>query len=210
MNVIIDTVKFIKGGTMCRLFLLDGEVIDIFTDLAIKYKLKNGIALRIDTFQELIEENTKYQARKSAFDYVSYKPRNTFQIKMKLKSCGYDDSVIDDAIKHIKELGYLDDEKFIESYINDTLKFKRYSSGKALQMLTNNGVSYDSAQRYIEKYYTEEVQLENAYADIIRKVEKLKNYSDKEKINKLRAFLQRKGYSFEIINNSIKRYFNKS
>lgn len=195
----IENIQLLKDGTMCRLFLNNGEFFEVYFDILIKRNLKQGSEVSNDELESILQEHKFFQARKEAFDYVSYKPRNSNQVKRKLRDIGYDEVYIEDAINHLRDLNYLDDEKFAESYIRDVIKFKSYSRIQAKEKLISNGVHIKLAEKILNKYYNTEIEINNAIKEAEKRLKTIKTKDIRMVEKKVRDSLIRKGFSYEIV-----------
>lgn len=176
---------FIDGEFFCS---LDDE--SIYT-----MKLKEGV--EVDTI--LLEKAATQSAYKKALNYSLYILAKYYKTKheliKKLKEKEYKDDTINSVIEKLKELGYLNDEMYVEDYIrskqgsNQTIN-KRTLYNKLLQ----KGIDRELVQNSLKNVDIDEYDIAMKAAE--KKLRSLKG-SPREKKAKLYSYLYGKGFEYE-------------
>ena len=135
------------------------------------------------------ERFDKYKTR--VFKFVLYKPRTEKEVYYKFKN-------FERVIGILKELKYIDDKRYAEMYIEDSLNIKRLSRFEIKNKLREKGVNtqdiYDAFQKFEDELRSKEI--ENAI-NILKKKDYI--YLEDEKKRKVENYLYRKGYTHESI-----------
>ena len=108
-------------------------------------------------------------------------------------SSSVDQNLLEDVIEHLKEIGYINDESYIERAVNEFMAINTLSIREMKNKLYAKGISSDIIDWYFEKNEDEIVEYELRCA----KKTILKKQSQMER-EEIEQFLYRKGYSLEI------------
>ncbi|MCR4956228.1 MAG: recombination regulator RecX [Lachnospiraceae bacterium] len=146
-----------------------------------------------------VEDMVKH-ARKKAMSLLEVQDRTRKQLYDKLKTLGYPESVVDNAISYVESFHYLDDYRYAENYIR-----YRQSSKSRQQLkieLLKKGVCSDLIERAMEETY------EADESAMIMELLKKKHYNpqdgDMKQRNRIMGYLMRRGYSLDDIKRCMK------
>lgn len=102
-----------------------------------------------------------------ALKYLMYMSRSAYELEVYLKSKGFEETEIGETLDFLKELHYIDDEKYCKSYTKNQI-----AKGKGPIRLRNElkekGISQDYIDIALEEYYDGENQKENAMKQAIK------------------------------------------
>lgn len=144
--------------------------------------------------------------KQSALSYslklLSYRGRSEGELIKRLSMKGYADNEIKDAIRHLKEMGLIDDR-------NVAFNFRQFAEGT--KKLGAMGIRSFLLTRGIPAEIIDEVcQDIDEESNALRLLEKrIKDFSNERDKRKVYSLLQRKGYSFETIRKVLKNFYNK-
>lgn len=141
----------------------------------------------------------------AAFHYLSYRPRSEFEVTMRLRKRGFDDSSIESALLKLKEKGLVDDYAFAQFWKENRESFSPRSRVALHRELRQKGVA-----SHIITEATKEIDEEaGAYRAGQKKAERLAP-SDRESFyRKLGSFLRRRGFNFGITQNTVKQLWQE-
>lgn len=133
------------------------------------------------------EENIR--ARDAAIKYVGISKKTEYEVKQKLKRLNITSSVIHQEIEYLKELGYIDDLDYVQSYLRQCDKMEQYSIYEITNKLLQKGVKASIIEQEIECLKESDYELR-----VIEKLNKgkIKSYDDIKKQN----YLYRRGFRF--------------
>ena len=106
------------------------------------------------------ERFDKYKTR--IFKFVLYKPRTEKEVYYKFKNFENSELYLEKVIDILKELKYIDDKRYAEMYIEDSLNIKRLSRFELKNKLREKGVNtqdiYDVFQKFEEELRSKEIE----------------------------------------------------
>lgn len=141
-----------------------------------------------------------------ALFYLSFRQRTVCEMEKyllkKSKQISCDEDVVNQIIKRLKELNYLNDLEFAKSYI--ILKDKTKPRGKKLLYfdLLKKGLKEETIEKALAEI-DEDEEVEKAKKVLRKKSQSLKSKNDFDKRNKLQKFLYGRGFSYEIAKKAI-------
>ena len=136
-----------KNKNTYEITLENKEIITIYDELILKYDLLITKELDDYTKKLILEENTYYEAYYKALKYLSIKMRTKFEISKYLSD--YPSNIIDKVITKLYEENYLNDEKYITSYINDQINLNNKGHNKILKELELMGFDSNTISHYL-------------------------------------------------------------
>jgi len=174
--------------------------LEIYDDLILKYELLLKKKITEEEFTKLKDENTSLAGYYLALNYLNSKMRTKKEIKEYLKRKEIPEPFILEAILKLENLGYLNDTKYVNFYINDSLKFSKDGPNKIKQKLKDLGISESIIDEALSSIHSS-VFKEKMEKLVSKKIEA--NHSDSEATlkNKLFRYLLSCGYSKEMILN---------
>lgn len=144
-----------------------------------------------------MDELVEFDALKTkVLKYVLYKKRTEYEIRLKFKDVS--ENMLDDVIGYLKELGYINDNNYIERAVNEFMNLRTLSIKEISYKLFSKGLSSKIIDDYFEK---NEEKLEEYEKKCAKKIyiKKSSNLDKKDII----TFLKKKGYREESINYAI-------
>lgn len=159
-------------------------------------KLKEG--MDVDT--ELLMEASKKSSYKKALNYslnlLSKSSKTKQELIKKMTEKEYNEDTIAAVIAKINDLGYINDQKYIEDFIRNKADTSQGLNKRTLQnKLIQKGVDKDLIQQSLDNSCIDEYQ--NALQVAEKKYRNLKG-NEREKKSKLYAFLIGKGFDYDI------------
>ena len=125
--------------------------------------------------------------------YIFYKKRTEKEILEKFKN--EDSDILDETIENLKELGYINDEKYFERFMNEAIALKNLSIFELKYKLYSKGAKESAIDDYISK--NEEMLEEYELLSARNIVNKKKNTQEMQDII---LYLKKKRYRPETIN----------
>lgn len=180
---------------------IDGKYVFAISKLDVAfYNLKEGEELSKKKYDEILENVVLAKAKLTAFNYLGYKDRTKREIIRRLKEKGFTKDVTKQTLEFLIKYGYINDLEFSKKFVKQRVVSKGYGKYKVVRELKEKGVSEDIIEIVTEDI--EPLEIEAALKLSIKKARNLnlEEYKDKQK---LYAYLQRRGYSYEIIKNVI-------
>lgn len=182
---------------------LDGEyAFPVGESTLIDFRLMKGMELT-DAQVTLIKnkENTN-KAYGDAVNYLSYELRTEKEIKDYLYKKEYTTPTIMDVMDKLKDLNYLDDAAYAQSFINTQLRISANGPRIIEQKMFKKGVPEDIIKQKMSEI-DPDILLENATEFAKKQARKTNHASFKQQMIKLRQSLYSKGFSSDITNEAI-------
>ena len=143
-----------------------------------------------------IEEFDKLKTR--VLKYIMYKKRTENEVKRKFAE--EDSELLNDVIEHLKEIGYINDNNYVERAIAEFMNLNNLSLKELKYKLLSKGVNANALEDYISNYCEDLEEYEvNSAKNIILK---------KQKTMEEQAIIQhllKKGYKMDSIKEAIER-----
>lgn len=171
-------------------------------ELKYSHDLKIDKEIDNDFIENILKEEEAKKAINAALNFLSYRQRSEKEIRGKLREKGYEENYIERAISFCKKETYIDDEAFATSFVRDKINLNNFGSYRLRNELSLKGVDSDIVERVLDENTADEY--DRALELAIKKFSSYKD-DDRNKIyRKLGGFLQRKGYSFDIVSKILK------
>jgi len=135
--------------------------------------------------ENTIFNNAFVRAKKAC----SSRERTESEVSAMLREWGMDDGQVAEIISLLKSEKYIDDTRYISSFINDRVKFQKWGMIKIRYALSGKGLSSELTLRAIEEFDSEE------YISMIRSELKKKHRTLKGQASEIKQKLVRFGMS---------------
>jgi regulatory protein len=167
-------------------------------ELVYKHTIKVGSSFDAEEIEKIVENDNYVKAKRDALSFLERSYKTESEVCSKLQKKGYDEKTINRVIDFMREYKFVDDEKYINLYIND--KLNSQGRKKIVFDLRKKGVGEDALSGNIDKIHRC-TEVETAYKLAEKKYAVLsKRYTEKQKLNnKLSQYLFSRGYSWDII-----------
>ena len=147
-----------------------------------------------------------------ALNFVSIRPRSEKEIReylvKKIHRWGISESLLEDIINRLSELGYVDDLTFSQAFISSRNRFRPKGKRLITQELKQKGISSDVIENALNRLERDEEGGESSQVDLARRavqkrLQSFKRYDKQERRNKLYSFLLRRGFDHDTIRSLI-------
>ncbi len=193
----ITSIQPQKNKDRVNIYIDNVFSIGISEELRYKYKLEIGMEVDDEFIKGVLQHEEQNKVINHALNLLSYRQRSEKEIYNALKRKNFEDSYIKNAIDYCRENRYLDDRAFAESFIRDKMNLNSFGPERIRYELILKGISKDIIEDLLTIDYDE--QYEMAMDLALKKLNTYKNGDRNSIYRKLTGFLQRKGYSFDII-----------
>lgn len=128
--------------------------------------------------------------------YVLFKKRTEKEVRQKCKQLDYTEDYTDEVIDYLKEGEYINDEIYVQKYIQNVIKLKKCSVFEIKMDLIRRGVDDDLIEKYIDDVlyeYEEQCAIDLA----------MKKYRSDADVDKVKKYLMNKGYTHSNVTKAI-------
>jgi regulatory protein len=168
-------------------------------------ELKIGQEISDNRLKELAEDVSLAHCLNVAYRFLSYRPRSEAEMKERLHRRGFEDSKIEIVINKLKEQNLLDDTAFAQFWKENRETFRPRSQRLTRLELKKKGV----AAAIIEEVTKESDDTQSAYQAAQKKVQHLPNQDYEVFRRRLGDYLQRRGFGYSVINQTVKRIWQE-
>lgn len=159
-------------------------------------KLKEGLEVDKELLMQASREANYRKAMNYSLNVLAKYYKTKYEIAKKLKEKDYADDTINAVISRLAELGYLNDENYVEAYLRSKQDTSQGLNKRTLfNKLAQKGVDKELIQQCLDNANIDEYQ--NAMDISVKKLQSLKGDSRAKK-SKLYSFLLYKGFDYEI------------
>ncbi len=200
--VITSINEQVKDDSRVNIFI-DGKYVFAISKMDVAfYNLKEGEELPAKKYNEILENVVLAKAKLTALSYLSYKDRTKREVIRKLKEKGFNKDVTKKTLMFLIQYGYINDLEFSKKFVKQRVCSKGYGRFKVVRELREKGISDEIIEVVTENIQEDEIETAFKYGLKKAKNLDLSEYKDKQK---LYAYLQRRGYSYEIIKTVIEQ-----
>ncbi len=194
----IKNYKKVKNNCYQIYFIDNQKEITLYDDIILKYNL---LLKKEITEKELIEiqkENEKLNCYYKAIHYVTNKNRAKKEIKEYLKRNGFDYQQIENTITKLEEKNIINEENYIEAFVNDQLKLTANGPKKIKKKLMDLEFAEEKIEDYLAKI-PDEIWHEKLKHSIIKKTKANKKEGSNKIKEKILFTFIREGFNKEEI-----------
>lgn len=167
------------------------------------YEIKEEYEVAEKTYQEIMTKLLPRRAKLRAMNLLKSRTYTTAQLSEKLKTGGYPDQIIKEAIDYVASYGYINDRQYAYDFVEYNKEIK--SKNRIIMDLRKKGISADLIEEAWQEIVGEERQ-ELEKEQIIKLMEK-KHFSPQtatlQEKQKMTAYLYRKGFAIETIRTAL-------
>lgn len=212
-----------------HLFIDGKHAMTVTLDVAATERLTVGQECppaRLERLHQAEEMQTAYE---SAVRFLSYRPRSSREVEMRLRKKGYTPEQIADAIERLRKQGYVDDMEFARFWVSNRMAFSPRGPRLLRSELRQKGVPQDVVDAVLQEQVEAQAEAEQQAEDtaavwgetsddptpgsdlanaltIARK--KWRSYSTLDPQTarrRLTGFLMRRGYNYETVDGVMRR-----
>jgi len=143
-----------------------------------------------DQLQRCLEQGYRFLSRRGHFQK---------ELRRKLRLKGYDSEVINKALQYLENKGYLNDAQLLTLFVQDAIHLKRYGPNLIKSKLFERGLPDAAIDQALKTHYPPELQHQICQELANKKWSILKKSTKPNIRQKLGAFLQQRGFTWETI-----------
>jgi len=144
------------------------------------------------------------KAKAHALRYLSYRDRSKWELSQYLGKKEHSPPVIQKTLDYLAELNYVDDQRFALQWGQYKINKNKIGKNRLYVELLGKGVNKETIEGILSALYEENPEMELAVECARKKWVALKSFEEKKKKRLLVQYLQRKGFSSDIIYQSLR------
>lgn len=189
-----------KAKNRVNIYIDNEFAFGISSLLLVDYDLYKGKEISSSEIEKYKEGDNLSKCLTRAYRFLSFRPRSEKEMREKLLE-KYDEETVKKSIKKLKNLNYVNDEEFARMWINSRRSGR---SKKALEFeLKKKGVDAELINKSLSNLNKDDEV--DAALKLVQSRRKYQGLSGNEAYQKIGGFLSRRGYSYEIIKEVIKK-----
>lgn len=146
-----------------------------------------------------LEEKALTRARNTAYRFLTYRPRSRAELEAKLRERGFEEAVLEIVLADLMRLGYVNDRQFANQWTLSRTRLRGFGRRRIEQELKNKGIDRELIREVFAEVFVDETELETAKLIAEKKINAMARFDRETRRRRLAGFLERKGFSFEII-----------
>lgn len=156
-----------------------------------------------EEFQELMKKENVEKIFNRCLNYTSKALKTSKEVRDYLYRLKVAPSLHNDIITRLEKLGFIDDKKYLEMYLEEKFNYSTDGSIKIINKLYLKGFDKNDIVPYLHKYC--ELEKKN----LIKVIETRIKSKGKDDKNKLIRYLLQKGYEYSLIKEVVGDYINE-
>ncbi len=182
---------------------LDNTELILYEDVILKNNLLRTSNINLELLEKVMNENIYYEIYNMALTYIEIKMRTSKEIKDYLNKKNFNTKLIDEVLDRLNKEGYLNEEKYIDAFVNDKVNLTNWGPYKIKKSLLDLELDETLINNKLNTI-NENIWNGKIEKIINKKLNSLKNKSNYMIKNKLKIDLYNLGYD----NNSIEENLN--
>jgi regulatory protein len=143
-------------------------------------------------------------AKSQAFSYLSYRDRSKKEVTDYLVGKGHPPSVIQATLQYLEKLNYINNQRFAMEWGRSRVEIKKFGKKRLRNELSGKGISSHIIETTLDILYESHIEKDLALASANKKLVALDGLEPEKKIRRLVQYLQRRGFSSDIIYETLK------
>lgn len=176
--------------------------------IVLRMELRIGQELLPEQLEQLRSEDAEQQAVDRALNYLSFRPRSREEVRRYLQRKETPPYIIDAALERLDRLDFVNDRAFVEFWVENRDKFNPRGARALKNELRMKGVERDIVDELVDKDQDEELALRAARKKATS-LARLPGIDYPTFRNRLGAFLQRRGFGYEVVTHAVKSLWNE-
>lgn len=196
-----------KKGERENIYIDNNFAFGLSSELRYKYDLYIGKEITDEFINDVLKAEEQNKVLNHAFNILSYGQKSKKDLYTKLIRKGYEEEFVLKAIDYCEERDYINDKLYAESFFRDKTNLNKYGVNKIRYDLIAKGVSKDIVNEVLDVDPDDEFERALELAN-----KKIKSYKNDEKnavYRKLGGFLQRRGYTYDVVSKVLRQVLNE-
>lgn len=146
-----------------------------------------------------LNEKDVSRAKNCAYRYLSYRPRSRAEVERKLVEKHFPREIIHTVLVDLDRLGYVNDPDFARQWARSRVRLRGFGRRRIEHELTGKGVSGDIISEALDGVFDDSSETDIARREAEKKLKTLGRFEPEARRRRLAGFLERKGFSSDII-----------
>jgi regulatory protein len=175
-----------------------------------RFRLREGMELSGEQVVAIQNGEVRQECFDKAMSYLQLRLHSQSELRRKLMRGDYGPVLIDSVLEQLRELGYLDDERFAKTKALSASQHKHQGKRRARIELLKAGVKGEVAEQALDDVYQQTDSLANARLLAQKQAPRLRRLDLVVARRRLVGMLQRRGFDYETIKPVVDEVLNSS
>ena len=190
--------KIVRKGTKYLVFFNNqDDFLTLNEDQIVEYRIIVGNSFNKKDYQKIKHSEKLATSYNKVLHYIDFKPRTTKEVKDYLAKTGLSEGEITKIIKKLIDIKYLDDERYLNGYLQEFIK-KAKGRNYIIQTLLSKGIDKQDILVALNNYSLEE-ERQNAIRVATKLITTINHYPLKKQQLVIQNHLLQDGFSYDII-----------
>lgn len=195
--------KVERKGNKIQVTFSDSTILKLSSDVFKKFSLNAGDVVESRFIDLLKKENEYFEAKKSALRLLSIRNHSYQELYRKLSKKKFSEDIIKKVLDDLTALGYLNDKTFAEQFFKE-LTEKLFGPLKIKNEMIKRGVAKEVVDEILSEYFNNDEMQKEIIQKLLSKNKFSKKISNRNELQKIYNYLVSRGFSSEIVINSLK------
>jgi regulatory protein len=206
----MSTITALKTGKRndkkVNLFIDGKFAFSVEKEAAVKEGLKVGGQLDGERLEVLMQTLKEARCLDAAYRYLAYRSRSEAELKERLLKRGFPLSHVEHALSKLREQGLVNDSEFATFWAENRTRFSPRSHAMVRSELRQKGVMPEVISEAVNTIDESKA----AYDAALGRLRRLHGIEYPEFRQRLGDFLKRRGFGYEIINQTVKKIWQEN
>lgn len=198
----ISKIESQKKKNRYNIYVDEDFSLGVSDDVIVKYNLYVGMEVDDDLIQDVLVSEEENKVLNYALNLLSYRQRSEKELVTSMNRKDYNEQHIEKTITYLKDNNYINDLEFAKSFVHDKINLNKYGPERIKYDLIVKGVSRDIIDEVIVIDRGDQINMAREIA--YKKIWSYKNDDKRNIYRKMSSFLQRKGFSYDIISRVVR------
>lgn len=206
--MIITSIEAVKGHPQTYNIYVDSSYcFSADYDDLIELGIKENNSIDYNDLNNIISKCQYRKAYNKAIRLLSTRQRSESELRKKLRDQNFEEKIIESILAKLKELNYIDDEKFCKLWIEDRMLLKPTGKRKLNTELIEKGIDPEIINEALLNCDCDDLNI--ALSLIKKKAERGNLHKlDDAFYRKITRYLLYRGFGYDTVHEALKIYFN--
>lgn len=192
-----------KNKHRFNIFLNEDYAFSVHEDMLVKHRLMKGEVIERERVVEIVRDDESHQAYLEAIRYIGRRPRSVKEVRLHLKSKGYEPEQTAVIVERLERERYLNDGAFAKLWTEHRILGQKKGRRFVEMELSQKGVADREISSALEGIDTEEER--RAAWEAGRKKWNTASGELPDRKRKVMQFLLRRGYTHETVQSVVRK-----
>lgn len=182
---------------------IDGKfAFGLMKEIQLRHNLAEDMKISQDFINKILLEEERAKAKEVSLKFLSYRQRSEKEIVNKLVKEGFKEDIVENTLNYLKKYNLINDLEFAKSFVRDKINLNKYGPQRIKYDLYKKGIAQDIIDQVLVEDRDQEY--ERALELGKKRIKSYKNDSRQAQYRKLAGYLQRRGFSYEVVSKVLK------